>query len=222
MLKVTLELMDDPRHIQKVVDGLLVEELNSIVSNVSADARDKIIGLVEETIKQSSEIQTLRKSEIRGELGLKASVVNNAINDIAASISESTKIVVKKFRKSGTKITGGITVNIQPAELRNILSLSSGKLNYKSSTYKTSVELGWLEWLLTRGDSIIVGKFEFAVEPGRGRSGQGRMKKAVGWWRVPPSISGTIEDNFITRAFDDKVKTRINSILERSMKKFWG
>ena len=107
MLKVTLELMDDPRHIQKVVDGLLVEELNSIVSNVSADARDKIIGLVEETIKQSSEIQTLRKSEIRGELGLKASVVNNAINDIAASISESTKIVVKKFRKSGTTLTGG-------------------------------------------------------------------------------------------------------------------
>ncbi len=222
MLKVTLELMDDPKHIQKVVDGLLVEELNSIVSDVSADARDKIVGLVEETIRQSSEIQTLKRGDIRGELGLKASMVNSAINDIATSISESTEIVVKKFKKSGTKITGGITVNIQPAELRNVLSLSSGELSYKSSTYKTSVELDWLEWLLTKGDSIIVGKFEFAVEPGRGRSGQGRMKKAVGGWRVPPSISGTIEDNFITRAFDDKVKTRINSILEQSMKKFWG
>ena len=222
MLKVTLELKDNPKDIQKIVDGLLVKELNSIVSDVSSHAREQIVNVVNETIKQSPEVQSLNKSKVRGELGLKPSMVTKAINEIAKSVSETTEVVVKKFKKSGAKITGGITVNIQPAGLRNILSLSSGELTYKSSTYKTSVELDWLEWLLKKGDSIIVGKFDFVVESGRGRSCQGRMKKSVGGWRVPPSISGTIEDNFITRAFDKQVQARINSIIEQSMKKFWG
>ena len=115
MLKVTLELKDNPKDIQKIVDGLLVKELNSIVSDVSSHAREQIGNVVNETIKQSPEVQSLNKRKVRGELGLKPSMVTKAINEIAKSVSETTEVVVKKFKKSGAKITGGITVNIQQA-----------------------------------------------------------------------------------------------------------
>ena len=217
-----MQLIDKPNDIQKVVDGLLIKELNGVLSKAADSARSPITELVAETIKGSNEVQTLNSSIVRGNLGLKSSQVKRAIDAVSEAVSSTTQIITKQLKKSGTKIHGGLTVNIQPSDLKNVLSLGEGQITYRSSTYKTSVNLDWLKWLLQKGDSIIVGKFDFSIQPGTGRSGEGTMKKNVGGWRVPPSISGTIEDNFVTRAFDMTIQTRMMAIIEKSMKEFWG
>ena len=71
-------------------------------------------------------------------------------------------------------------------------------------------DLHWLDWLLTLGDKTIVIGYEYKPGTG-GRSGGGTMTKGTAF-RVSPSYSGTIEDNFITRAFSNKEK-EVSSIL---------
>tara|TARA_Y100000593_G_C4207158_1_gene284881 strand:+ start:129 stop:797 length:669 start_codon:yes stop_codon:yes gene_type:complete len=222
VLKITLEIMDKQKDIQNMLDRALINRMNKIVPKIASESREAIVKVVEETIKNTKEVQSLKKADIRGELGLKAAWVSRAINDIAASVSQTTSFRYKQFKKTGSKINGGITIEVQPADLKNVISLASGQLTYMSSTYKTSVTLDWLEWLLKKGDAIIVGKFDFNLQPGTGRSGQGTMKRNVGGWRVPPSVAGTIDDNFITRAFDKQVQARINSVIEESTRKLWG
>ena len=60
------------------------------------------------------------------------------------------------------------------------------------------------------------------MEAGKGRSGLGTMKKE-GTWRVPPSISGTIDNNFITQTFGEEAfSSKMLKIIQNSMKKIWG
>ena len=93
-------------------------------------------------------------------------------------------------------------------------------MNY-SKKDKTTVNLDWLNWILTRGDEIIVSKFRFEPESGRGRTGRGRMKKG-GSWRVSPQYAGTEDDNFITRALSDKaLQAKMASIIHKAIKKNW-
>jgi len=79
----------------------------------------------------------------------------------------------------------------------NLLSLSSGV----AATEK-GANLRWLEWLLKEGDRIVV--IGYRYQPSEdGRAGGGTMLSGSGF-RVPPQFSGTVEDNFITRAFSGR------------------
>ena len=95
--------------------------------------------------------------------------------------------------KFNDSLKGGIEVNVQPSNFTNLLSLGSGHLVYDKG------DLHWLSWLLTFGDSIIVVGYEYNPETGLGRANLGNMVEG-GSWRVPPEFSGTIQNNFITRA----------------------
>jgi hypothetical protein len=59
--------------------------------------------------------------------------------------------------------------------------------------------LPWLEWLLTLGDTIIIGSFGVEYGP-HGRTGKAHMTKRARPFKVNSSFSGTIDNNFITRA----------------------
>ena len=77
------------------------------------------------------------------------------------------------------------------------------------------IKLDWLNWLLTRGDDIIVGDYSFIQKPGIGRSGLGAMT-AGGVFRIPPEYSGTQDDNFITRTLlSEAVTDQLTQVLEQ-------
>ena len=81
--------------------------------------------------------------------------------------------------------------------------------------------MDWLDWLINRGDEIIVSQFGFESAGGKGRSGGGKMKKG-GSWRISPQYAGTVDDNFITRALQDKSFTdSASKAIEKTIKKNW-
>jgi hypothetical protein len=64
--------------------------------------------------------------------------------------------------------------------------------------------LEWLRWLLTFGDRIIISEYQIHLISGKGRSGRGIMvADDASAWRVPPRFSGTIRNNWLTRAFKE-------------------
>ena len=67
-----------------------------------------------------------------------------------------------------------------------------------------------------------MGKFHFEPKTGRGRTGGGRMEKG-GSWKINSQFSGTINDNFITRALEGKgVQKKMEKIIEKAIKKNWN
>jgi hypothetical protein len=112
------------------------------------------------------------------------------------------------FKPFNNNLRGGISINIQPASFVNLLSLQEGFTTYSGGT------LHWLDWLLLKGDSIIIIDYQYNPKIGLGRSNLGNMI-AGGSFRVPPQFSGSEDDNFITRALTgDVAEGQIMKMLE--------
>ena len=221
-MTISLRLVDKPAHIKKVILKLLAQELDRTMSSIVKGIHPTMTEFVANTIEQSSAMKDLNQGIARGQFGLSSRQAASATAAISQSVAETVQIIPSKVSVTGDKFKGGLVITVQPSDLSNILSLPEGKITYYSKTYKKDVTLDWLEWIVEKGDAIIVGKFDFVMEAGKGRSGLGTMKKE-GSWRVPPSISGTIDDNFITQAFDsEKISYKMLKIIQNGMKKLWG
>jgi hypothetical protein len=94
-------------------------------------------------------------------------------------------------------------------------------LNKNFSAYDSNGNLiDWLNWLLTAGDTIVVSDYQvfygdYSNPPSRSR-GAVMVKTPSRGFRVDPNHAGTIEDNWITRAFD-KAGREIEPILQRAL-----
>lgn len=66
-------------------------------------------------------------------------------------------------------------------------------------------ELPWLKWLLEEGSKAIIKEYVFYDKPGYGRSQEGIMISVKGgtWGIIDSTISGTKNDNFLTRLFEE-------------------
>ena len=89
-----------------------------------------------------------------------------------------------------------------------------------ASVYDTvrGYSLPWLQWLVFYGNIPIIDDYQVVMVNTRAsRTGRAIMRKSGGSWRVPSEFSGTMADNWITRAIESK-SAEINSLLERSFK----
>ena len=119
--------------------------------------------------------------------GTESMIVDSIQDSVMGAVSVDFKTVNNTLSK------GGLSINFQPATFANLLSLPTGHTVYEGG------DLHWLQWLLERGDSMIVVDYHYYPASGMGRSGKGYMKK-TGMFRVPPQFSGTSNNNFVTRA----------------------
>jgi hypothetical protein len=190
---ITLKILDSEATIEKNVNAAIAEEVNGRVFRNQQKLLQKCKSLVSGWITSQPEILSLQSNDIMslaGQFGLYPGQENNAITTIINSVESSITV---KFTKFTPKLVGGVEVNFQPNNFLNLLNLPQGIVNYGKGT------LHWLDWLLTKGDSIIVVSYQYNPTTGLGRSGLGNMIGG-GSFRVPPQFSGTKDNNFITRA----------------------
>jgi hypothetical protein len=123
------------------------------------------------------------------------------LNVIIDTLAESIKVEFKRFSARGKDINGGFKVFMFHADFLDILLLPESEVNNDGEF------LTWLEWLLLRGDEIIISEFGISFDHAKNsRSGKAIMIPRSGKsWRVPTKYSGTIEDNWITRAVEDSM-----------------
>jgi len=183
-------------------------------------------GPIGAAIIRSPEMASLQGGRLAGELGLPPALQRAAPKDITEAIVNSIGAVVLPVRRAGRKLTGGINITVQPADFRNMLGLGISPIKYLSRNKKFKgkmVSLDWLDWLLFKGDAVIVQNFR--VERGsHGRSGLAKMKgKRGNPWRIDPNFSGTVDDNFISRALDDPIaRGEVLAAIQRIVKTHWG
>ena len=209
-MSISIKLIDSVQTVANNINTGLAEHLNSLVTKRKAGFINRVKKHVGMWIRSQPEMVDLGvgfgdAESLAGHFGIPHGTSKSVAESIARSIETSTEIRLKKFDK---RLKGGLEFNFQPSHFSNLLALQQGHVSAEIA------DLHWLRWLLELGNTIIVVNYHYSPEGGFGRSKSGIMREG-GAWRVPPQYAGTMNDNFVTRAFSGKEKelTRLFSNL---------
>ena len=206
--ELTIKLTDSIPAIKLKINGAIAIHFNSLFLKKKDYIVNQMRDLIGIWVRSQPEIQSLAMSgDLAGQFGLIAGTSMGAAHRIVTSIQQSTQVTMKKINK---KLEGGLTLSCQPSSFANLLGLPDGHVKILTG------DLHWLRWLLESGNKILVVNYHYTPELGFGRSKLGTMGKG-GAWRVPPEFAGTLEDNFVTRAFLGKEKD-LNALFSRILK----
>jgi hypothetical protein len=192
-MTISLRLVETDNEIAKHINSALANRFNAILRQRVSNIAARIQQLIPSWIKSQPEMLSLlssNSSSLVGQFGIYQDT-NAIVNSIANSVAAATTIKTRQY--TNNLKGGGLELNIQPNNFANLLGLPEGHTVYKDG------DLHWLNWLLMRGDQIIVVGYEYNPQTGLGRSNLGNMKEGSSF-RVPPQFSGTEDNNFITRA----------------------
>jgi len=209
--KLTVELLESNRTIQRKIYASIAEDLNNKIKKNKNKTKRLFINAVQNWLRSQPEITSLVGKGVYGSLnaqfGLPVGTAENAVNQIVFAVVKSMRV---DFKTINTQLNGIIQFSFQPKDFFNVLGLQSGH-----TLTEKGADLHWLNWLITQGDRTIVVGYNYVPAP-VGRSGGGEMNIG-GLWRVPPEFSGTLDNNFITRAFEKREK-EITIILQGLLK----
>lgn len=199
MLKVKLHVDDDIQEMtRKVLDSFRIH-LTSVLKRAAQAVQRRCGEICDDMISNTEEYKQLLGGELLGELGVPN--IEARLRNILTTIKSSVEVDATPVIVRGDVLECGLIVKMVRSDFMDILGLPDAEYNTEKGT-----NIPWLDWLLTQGDRIIVIGYDVEIartakQKAVSRTGLALMKRGSGW-RVPPEFSGTLEDNFITRAFN--------------------
>lgn len=218
VVDVHLKLVTTERDIATKINDTIRNHIQKIFLTINTfDIKKKIGKTISHAILNSQEVKSLHGGQLQGELGVVSPKVTDAVNLIIDSLISTMVVTMNPLRGTvAQRLKGSITLEVLPKTLITHLA------NTKEGAFltKKGVHIPWLKWLLTLGDKIILRQFD--VDFGNtvnSRTGLAVMKSSKRGWRVPPQYSGTITNNFISRAIDDSSTEIIDLFIKEFQKK---
>lgn len=185
-------------------DAALIRSFNDAISNHFKTVLTKSIPLVTSSVQNivkhaitsSPEYQSLLNGELREEFG-----IEDSQDELNAIVSYVTNNINVRYLSSGFGQYGGFEISILGDDLSGLYNIVGTYVSRSSKGVTT--EIPWLEWLLTRGNNIIITNYSIdKSEPHpRSRTGKAIMVKG-GSWQVPDEFSGVEGDNWLTRTIE--------------------
>ena len=191
MSNVKIRILDSQQKIENEILKVSETEIKKKFQSAKPKIESKIKDIIVRALSECPEIVSLRSGTLMLDFGL----VIDPTTDIIYSVANSTHVYFKNFRFNKNTVTNVLSVYIQPEDFRNLLT--SG---FAQTITNNGQVLPWLTWLLTAGDSIVITQYH--VDYGMyaaSRSG-GAIMKPGGVFKVDSEFSGTVDNNFITRA----------------------
>ena len=195
---ITLKILESDKEIEKRVRAAFSEEINKVINKNINTILQQCKELAVRFISAQPELASLSSNtlgSLKGQFGIRDGQDLSATIDIINAVRESVSVSFSPYTKQLKG--GGLQVNFQPSDFTNLLGLQSGHVIYEGG------DLHWLSWLLKEGSRTIIVGYYYDPETGVGRSGLGTMSEG-GFFRVPPEFSGTLQNNFVTRALVGK------------------
>lgn len=197
--QMQVRLVFDYESVKLEILKALAARLNETAVIAAPNITRRLALAITEAIDSSPEALDLRGGgKLKGELG----VVNaeTAIEKITSIVIESVEIQADKFKADGSYrgISGKFKMTVLPKDLTAVLSLKEGSFRSENG-----YEVPWLKWLLTMGDRVIIQEYGFVAGPHvASRTGLGIMVENHATWKVPQEFSGTIANNWLSRALN--------------------
>lgn len=201
-----MEIVQSNARLRALINKALAKEGEKALTKAASRIGSKVREVVRVAISTCPEISSLSSGSLKFDFGLEEDPSLQIVNAIVSSV----RVDLSKIKFSGGKFNGGITINIQPSDFSNLLSLPVAEQPVKGGA------IPWLSWLLTSGDAVIIAEFGVEYASGQGRTGGARMSQDFAPFRVDPRYSGDSENNFITRAIAPKIR-EISSIIRKEL-----
>jgi hypothetical protein len=202
--------------IGKTMDDLMVQDQIAMALEAEAILSKHIIELVRSTLVwQDFNSKGFLWKRLGG--GVLVSRLEAIAEHWASSITWDANTV-----KVGGSYESSIEIRAIKADYSDVLSIPPATFKsittvpgpYQGKTH----EIKWLEWLLTKGRTEVVKNYVFGknIDSTVSRSGGPIMirKKGAGW-RIPSQFSGTLDDNFLTKALDEHLDSIVDDIFRR-------
>lgn len=219
---VSIRIVTPLNEIERMANKAIRDELNKGLG--------KVAQLVEQDFRRIKSIfiktdvyESLTQGPLDAHFGIPKGEAFDRLDAIIDTLIGSVQVRPVRVAVRAGKLTGGIVIKAFRADFEDILGLPESRVEYTKQTEPDKgepVTLEWLDWLLIRGDEIIIEEHEisFGNHP-RSRSGKAVMvKNETSVWRVPTGVSGTIRKNWITKAVEDSRKF-IEQFLSNSIQK---
>jgi hypothetical protein len=200
-----ITLKDSVDQLRNKISRSITTEINKKFFSETTKTKIKLLigEIIEQSIKNSDAYKDLKleSGKLRAHLG-----VENV--DILDSIIEIWKANIGVVFNPGSGFLRVGDVLQRIIIIRAIKSDFGDILNETGTSYETDKGelIPWLEWLLLKGDKLLVPAFTvkrgiFKSPPSR--TGYGIMVPTNNeGWRVPSEFKGTIDENFVTRAIN--------------------
>lgn len=201
----SIKLLESDRAIVTKINRALARQLTKALREAAPRLKTAISPVVARALYASPEIQSLRSGVLKADFGLSS----DPTGSIVAAVASSVYVDIVPLSSSGQNMKGGLKVKIQPENFENLFGLGVGVQPVSGGA------LPWLEWLLKLGDAVVV--VDFGVEYGPfGRTGMAHMTRAEAPFRINSTFSGTLGNNFVTRALRSAVP-EIKDIIMRTI-----
>lgn len=211
--QITFDIVETDTQLEKLMLLEVAKELNLRIPRRLSIIDDKMRIATLSFLQATDTYGSLVYGDLAAHFGIPFSGREQRIDRILQAVVNRMEIHYVPVTLRGRAYNGGLKFKILLKNLSEVLTLNDGLV----ITEKGQI-LEWLRWLLTLGDRIIISEYEIELQPGRGRSGGGFMvPENAGVWRVPPVFAGTINDNWLTRAFKDNINSYL-SIIEQIVK----
>lgn len=215
MLKAKVRIQSNVAAIKAIQDATVATMDSILVANFSS-VQTSVKRLTGELLRSSHFFNSFIFGDLRGHLGIPAPEAFPRIENVVEHIISEVNVTYTPLTGSGKKINGGYSIGIGKNGFDGVMNLASAKV-----TTENGDTLEWLEWVLTRGDTVIISDHNIHFEADLGRSGLAVMVPSqIASWRVPSAFSGTVNDNWITREIKDNIAEygrRINNLISRKL-----
>ena len=197
---ISIKLITTPDEFQKMAMVAIRDELNKKIPNTLKEIENKIANNIKRIFVVTDEYNSLVNGPLDAHFGIPQGEAISRLDEIINKVADSVVVEFKRISIRGSNFSGGLTIKAVNGDFIDVLSLSAARIELDDGG-----SIPWLEWLLIRGDAIILAGYEikFGNYP-TSRSGEAVMvKNSIKAWKVPVGVSGTIRDNWFTRAVEN-------------------
>lgn len=221
--EIEIHLKETSQEISRMIMKKIAYQANKALGKMVNTGRSALKQFIYQAVLDSPEMRSLSGGKLQAQFGLRPGQASQVPIEIASAVADSIQLIRRPVAFRAQGLRGGLSISIQPTDYKNLLGVDGSTTTYFSKYYKKMVTLDWLDWLVRRGDEIIVAGFH--VEYGNhGRSGKAKMKKSTGSsWKVDSAYSGTVSDNFISRSLNDpSVRNSMLKVLNKMMNDYFS
>ena len=212
-MSIYIDLVETDKQIAQLILQDMVTQLNRIIPTKLKSIDSRVRQATFNFIQNTSTYESLVGGELAGHFGIPIRGRQNRIDNIVAAVSNRMEISYKPIVLRAGRLAHGLRFGVLMTDLSEVLGLPEANI----LTEKGQI-LPWLDWLLVLGDTIEISEYEIQFRMGKGRSARAIMiADNAGSWRVPPEFSGTLNDNWLTRAFKNNINA-YSSIIENIIK----
>lgn len=209
-MRFSLKLVESDSDIRKLILQNIIDVLNISITKSIPIIKSKIQELVSSALKQEPEYTSLVSGKLQAEFGIPDV---RHVDMVVDALSKTIEIQSKTLIATTSGVTGGFELRMMKSDNMSGIIYTDIAAVIDDKGYS----LPWLDWLLLKGNQIIVRNYEVRMGSNPySRSGLAIMVNSKNNWRVPPEFAGTERNNWTTRAID-RIESEVYNIIKQTI-----